>query len=356
MTMKLPMKRFHSALIGGLLVMASTLGGQQPAEPVRGGAFRFRSGVELINVTATVSDSAGRFVPGLKMEDFVIYDDDERQTVTHFEAERVPVSLGIVLDTSGSMEGDKIRAARKALDRFLFDLLGADDEVFLYRFSDQPYLVEGWTNDRRRLSDALRRISPNGGTAMYDAVAAAVPLAESGRHRKKALVIISDGNDTSSHTAMVQLDRIIRESEVLVYAIGIDGDEPVLRRAPLPAPRRPIPGPIPFPPGRGRWPRPGFQPQINGPFGGFPTARQNDYRVNVRALRDMTDDSGGRTEVVRDARDLDPATAGIANELSQQYYLGYPSPGHDDGQWHTIRVEIVNGPYRVRARRGYVAG
>ena len=70
----------------------------------------------------------------------------------------------------------------------------------------------------------------------------------------------------------------------------------------------------------------------------------------------MTDDSGGRTEVIRDARDLDPATAGIANELSQQYYLGYPSPDHDDEQWHTIRVEVPEGSYRVRARRGYVAG
>ena len=352
------MKQFHgAAVLGGLLITASTLGGQQSEEPVQGGAFRFRSGVELINVTATVSDSAGRFVPGLKMEDFVVYDDDEPQTVTHFEAERVPVSLGIVLDTSGSMEGEKIRAARRALDRFLFDLLSEDDEVFLYTFSDRATLVERWTDDRRRLSDALRRTTPNGGTAMYDAVAAAVPLAETGRHRKKALLIISDGNDTSSHTATVELDRIIRESDVLVYAIGIDGHEPVLRRTPLPPPRRPIPVPMPFPPGGGRrWPQPGFQPQIRGPFGRLPGSSRNDYRVNVVALRDMTDDSGGRTEVIRDARDLAPATTGIANELSQQYYLGYPSPGHEDQEWHTIRVEVPEGTYRVRARRGYVAG
>jgi len=352
------MKPFHGvAVLAGVLITASTLGGQQPDEPVQGGAFRFKSGVELINVTATVSDAAGRFVAGLKMEDFVVYDDEARQTVTHFEAERVPVSLGIVLDTSGSMEGDKIRAARSALDRFLFDLLGKDDEVFLYTFSDQPHLVERWTDNRQRLSAALRRAAPNGGTAMYDAVAAAVPLAETGRHRKKALLIISDGNDTSSHIATVQLDRIIRESEVLVYAIGIDGDEPVLRRVPLPPPRRPFPGPVPFPPGGGRrWPQPGFLSQIQGPFGRFPGSSRNDYRVNVAALRDMTDDSGGRTEVIRDARDLAPATTGIADELSRQYYLGYPSPGHDDQKWHTIRVEVPKGTYRVRARRGYLAG
>jgi hypothetical protein len=82
---------------------------------------------------------------------------------------------------------------------------------------------------------------------------------------------------------------------------------------------------------------------------------RNDDRVNVAALREMTDDSGGRTEIVREARDLDPATANIADELSKQYYLGYPSPGKKDGRWHSIRVEVRNHSYRVRARRGYVA-
>jgi D-serine dehydratase len=80
-----------------------------------------------------------------------------------------------------------------------------------------------------------------------------------------------------------------------------------------------------------------------------------DDRVNVVALREITDDSGGRTEVVRDARDLDPATAGIADELSKQYYLGYPSLGHRDGRWHTIRLEARDRSLKVRARRGYIA-
>jgi VWFA-related protein len=80
-----------------------------------------------------------------------------------------------------------------------------------------------------------------------------------------------------------------------------------------------------------------------------------DDRVNVSALRDMTDDSGGRTEIIRSPRDLDPATAGIADELSKQYYLGYQSPGVKDGRWHSIRVETKNRGYRVRARKGYFA-
>jgi hypothetical protein len=96
-------------------------------------------------------------------------------------------------------------------------------------------------------------------------------------------------------------------------------------------------------------------PQIIGPGGGWGRTAGNDQRVNVGALRDITDDSGGRTEIVRDARDLKPATASIADELSKQYYLGYPSAGKKDGRWHSIRVEVRDTKYRVRARRGYVA-
>ena len=168
----------------------------------------------------------------------------------------MPVSLGIVLDTSGSMAGEKIQAARAALDRFLFDLLDDGDEVFLYRFSDYPTLLQGWTSDRAAVSHALGRIAPHGGTALYDAVAEALPLAQAGTRRKKALLIVSDGNDTMSQTSLRDLKQHIRESEVLVYAIGIDGEaEPTFRqpppRAPLPPFRRPFP---PTRGGRGRWP------------------------------------------------------------------------------------------------------
>ena len=310
------------ALLG--LVAASVHGQQDaPARPAgKDDPFRFTSGVELINVTAAVSDASGRFVSGLRQEDCRVYEDDQPVEVTHFSAESVPVSLGIALDTSGSMAGDKIQEAQSALDRFLFDLLDKDDEISLYRFSNYPVLLEGWTADRHRLSRVLGRIVANGGTAMYDAVAEAIPLARQGQHRKKALLIISDGNDTASRIQIRELKQLIRESEVLVYAIGIDGDgEPTYRRPPpiqAPPPRFPIP--FPFPPGRGRG---GRFPQVQWPgTGGWQGGWQrvpNDDRVNVAALRDMTDDSGGRTEIVREARDLNPATASIADELGKQY-------------------------------------
>jgi Ca-activated chloride channel family protein len=344
-----------------LAVLVVSLHGQQPQTTPRPGGdiqgFRFKSGVELINVTATVSDANGRFVPGLKQEDFTVYEDDQLVEVTHFSAERVPVSLGIAIDTSGSMAGQKIQEAQAALDRFLFDLLDKEDQIFLYRFSNRPVLLQDWTKDRQLLSRAIGRLAPNGGTAMYDAVADAIPLAQKGENRKKALLVISDGNDTASATDIREVKAQIRDSEVLVYAIGIDGEsEPAVR---TPQPRFPMPIPLPFPGrpgrgGRGGWP-PGGGGGGGGTGGGWQRGSRSDDRVNVTALRDMTDDSGGRTEIIRDARDLNPSTANIADELSKQYYLGYPSAGKKDGRWHVIRVEVKNRAYRVRARRGYVA-
>ena len=337
------------------------LSAQEPAQEPQ--SFKFRTGVELVNVNATVTDQSGRFVSGLTKDDFRVYEDEQPQPITHFNAERVPVSLGIVLDTSGSMEGEKMRAAKLALERFLVQLLDPEDEVFLYRFDNNSQLVEGWTRDKRRISEALNRIQPRGATALYDAVADAVHLAQQGRNRKKAVVVISDGNDTSSRTDVFAVKQLIRESEVLVYAIGIDSaGTPFSSRPQLPyfqrgRPRSPIPLPFPLPGGR-RPPPPAPQPPT-GPTGGGNSrwrSTRADDRVNVAALRDITDDSGGRTEIVRSTRDLDPATAGIADELSKQYYIGYAASGPKDGRWHAIRVDVRDAAYHVRARRGYVAG
>lgn len=305
--------------------------------------FRFRSTTELIDVTATVTDRDGRFVRGLSRDDFEVREDGVPQRITHFSRERVPVSLGIVLDVSGSMNGEKLRAAERAIDRFLAEVLEGDDEVFLLAFSDQADVVSNWTRDRTRVLFALGRVRAQGGTALHDAVAEALPIAKSGRNRKKAVVVISDGHDTDSRTDAESLRRLIRESEVLVYAIGIDGGSSGGSRgrsAPWTGqPRTPLPFPFPTP---RQWP--GTPPPASG---------SDTDRVNAGVLRDITDDSGGFTEVVRSSADLGPATRRIAAELSQQYSLGYVPPRAPDGRWHPIDV-FVQG-YRVRARRGYVA-
>lgn len=132
----------------------------------------------------------------------------------------------------------------------------------------------------------------------------------------------------------------------MVYALGVDGTAASVRRGPTIQ----LPMPIPFPfPGRG--PQRRLPPIIGGGGSRVPTAE----RVNAGALRQITDDTGGRTEIVRGFGDLDNATARIADELSRQYYLGYVSPGKKDGRWHAIRVEVKDRGLAVRARRGYIA-
>ncbi len=339
MSISTPYRSF--AAIG---LVTAVLGGSLLAQERQSGqSFSFRTSVDLVSVNATVTDRNGHFVPGLRAEDFAVLEDGERQTITQFETERVPVSLGIVLDTSGSMSGERMTAAREAVGRFV-DLLGPDDEMFLYRFDSRPMLVQGWTEDRRTLMRRLGSVTPTGGTALYDAVAEAIPLAASGTRRKKALVVISDGNDTNSEIQLSEVRQLIRESEVMVYAIGIDGPSGTgSTRSPAP-PTLPLPWPgLPWP---GRRP----QPPARTPRGGM------NERVNVQALRMLSDDSGGRTEIVEGARNLDQATSGIASELSQQYFLGYVSMRPKDGRWHDITVQVRRGSYQVRARRGYVAG
>ena len=313
--------------------------------------FRFRSGVEFVNVTATVTDDDGRFVSGLRQQDFTVYEDGEVQDVSHFSSDRVPVSLGIALDSSGSMTPDKLAAARAAIERLIFELLDKEDELFFMEFATRAQITQGWATDRRLISQAIRSVSAAGGTAMYDAVAAAIPTAEQGRNRKKALLVISDGNDTNSDIGVSRLRQTIRESEVLVYALGVDGTSRSSPRVIQPPVQFPPPSP-PFPFPGGRRPTPRFPP-IGGGTTSWPTSPGE--RVNADALRQITDDTGGRTEIVRGFDGLDGATARIADELSKQYFLGYTSSADSDGRWHAIRVTVRDRNLHVRARRGYVA-
>jgi Ca-activated chloride channel homolog len=318
---------------------------QRAQEP----GFSFRTSAQLVNVSVTVTDANGRFVPNLRKEDFAVYEDGKLVNVTHFDNERVPVSLGLVMDTSGSMAGEKMAAAKSAVERFLFGLLDQNDEVFLYQFESQATLVQDWTTDRRAVSRALARIQARGGTAMYDAAAESVPLAQSGKQRKKAVVIISDGNDTNSQLDVASVQQLIRETEVLVYAIGIDGGAgSSSSRGSVPKWLPPVKIPIPSP-------FPGRKPTITVGQPPQRASRSSNDSVDEDALRSITDDSGGRTEIIRSARDLDGATAGIADELSKQYFLGYASGASKDGRWHSIEVRLKRGNHHVRARKGYVA-
>ena len=219
------------------------------------------------------------------------------------------MGLGVLLDISDSMFGRRIADARAAVSRFLFELLDPADEFFVYGFNHRPQLVSAWTRDISLVSSRLAALQPSGGTAVYDAVMAALPLFKTRQQPRAALVIISDGADTASDASVRDVRSALVRSDTFVYAIAIDSPE-----------RRPI-----------------------------------NTRVNPIALRELTDDTGGRTQVVTDSTELAAATARVAEELNSQYVLGYNAPHTADGEFHSIRVRIRSGTYRVRSRRGYVA-
>ena len=270
---------------------------------------RFQSGIELTSLSATVRDSQGRLVTGLPRDAFDIYEDGERQDITQFTNERVPIGLGLLLDTSDSMFGQRLADARTAVERFLFDLLDAGDEYFVLAFNHQPHILTKWTNAPDVVRRALGRVQPSGGTAAYDAVMASLPMFVKRSRARAAILVISDGADTASDAMLRDVRSALRRSDAFAYAIAIDA-----------------PGP-----------------------------RAINTRVNPAALREITDDSGGTTEVVQSSADLDGATARIAEELNSQYVLGYSSTKIADGRYHSIRVRMRDASYKVRARNGYVA-
>lgn len=293
----------------GVLLLLALATGAAPAEEQRVAAPRFRSGVDLVKVTATVRDAEGRLVGDLTRDDFEIFEDGRPQRITQFDRGRVPVSLGVVLDVSQSMLGQRMDDARAALRRFLVDLLEPGDEVFLMVFNHDPRLEAPWTLGPSRLRGRLDRVRPYGATAIYDALVMALPMFAVRAHDRAAVVLISDGSDTASDVTREDVRWQIRLSDAFVYAVGIDAPE-----------RRPI----------------------------------ND-RVNTRLLRDITAESGGYAEVISDSPELAPATERIAEELNHQYTLAYAPTRPPDRRYRRIQVRVRGGEHEVRARRGYVA-
>jgi VWFA-related protein len=268
----------------------------------------FRSRIDIVQVTVSVTDGNGRLITGLTQGDFQVFEDGVEQTITQFTDKRVPVSLGMLLDASDSMRGQPVLDARDAFDRFVGDLLLREDEVFVATFNHSPRLVSKWTTPPTTLRGSLNDLKPSGGTAIYDALADTSRLFEQKVNLRAAMIVVSDGADTASDRSLLQTIEVIRRNDAFVYAIAIDAPE-------------------------GR----------------------ESTRVNPDALRDITGLTGGYTEVVRSAADLGPATARIADELNKQYTLGYSSSKPPDGSWRPLRVRVRTGGYFVRARRGYFA-
>src|SRR5207245_6034035 len=189
-------------------------------------AFRdqrpYQSGIEITSITATVTDAEGHLVTGLPLDAFEVYEDGEKQTVTQFTRERVPIGLGVLLDISDSMFGKRIEDARAAVDRFLFDLLDPADEFFLMAFNHTPRFSTGWTRKQAEVQRALAALKPSGGTAIYDAILDALPLLERRTRQRGALLVISDGADTASTATLREVRSALLRTDAFVYAIAID--------------------------------------------------------------------------------------------------------------------------------------
>ena len=181
-----------------------------------------RSGVDVVALAATVLDADGRLALGLPREAFEVYEDGELQTITQFTNERVPVGLGVLLDMSDSMFGQRIVDARSAVEQFLFELMNPSDEFFVLAFNHYPHLITRWASTPADIKSALAEIKPSGGTAIYDAVLAALPMIGKRTRERAALVVISDGADTASDISVSDLRTSLLRSDAFVYAIAID--------------------------------------------------------------------------------------------------------------------------------------
>ena len=303
------MPRVPPVLILTILALTGVVRAAAQGPPPARGPQTLRSSVEVTVVTVTVRDADGRLAGDLPRDAFTVYEDGEPQVVTQFTHERVPVALGLLLDVSDSMFGQRIRDARAAVARFLLELLAPEDVFFVMAFNHAPHLLTPWTSDPATVRTALDTLQPSGGTAIYDAVVRALPLIESRPRDRAALVIISDGADTASDVGLRDLRSSLLRTEAFIYAIAIDS----------------------------------------------PIRQAINTRPNPEALGEITNQTGGRTEVVHETADLQAATARIAEELNNQYVLGYSSPHPGDGKYHSIRVTVRGAGYRVRARNGYVA-
>lgn len=277
--------------------------------------FTIRERTELVTLTVTVTDREGRTIEGLSATDLEIYEDKVKQQIEYYRTEDSPISVGVIFDLSGSMQR-KLDAARQALKSFV-ETSHADDEFFLIGFNQRANLLAEYC-DNEGLSDRLNLINAQGNTALYDAIYLGVEKLLQGRHQRRALLIISDGQDNASRYSVGQLRQRLKETDVQLYCIGIERSGTI---------------------GKGE--------------------RREEQRGHM-ILDDITRLTGGKAFFITSASQLEEAMSRIALELRQQYGLAYtPTNQKRDGRWRKIQVR-VNRPdglksLIVRAREGYFA-
>jgi VWFA-related protein len=288
-----------------------TPGQKQELQPTA----RFNAEATLVLIPVTVTDASNRFVLGLQKEDFRIREDGAEQTIAHMSGEDAPLSVGLVFDMSGSMD-NKLRISRQAAVQFL-KTMNRQDEAFLIAFSDHAKLVTGFTNRVEEIQNQLMSLQPGGLTALLDAAELALQEIKKARNPRKAILIISDGGDNNSRFSSSQIQALVREADVQLYAMGV------------------------------------FEPSIF-------TGMTKEEISGPRLLAEIAEQTGGRVFAATDPNDLPSVATRIGIELRNQYVLAYsPKSEKKDGRYRRVEV-IVREPtgisnLKLHWRLGYYA-
>ena len=274
-------------------------------------AVTFCVETEKVILHTTVVDREDRFITDLDKGAFRVTEDTAQQPLTYFAQEDVPVSIGILIDNSGSMRDKRRQVNTAALE--LVKASNPDDEVFIVNFNDEAYLDQDFTSDVLRLQDALQRIDSRGGTALYDATSMSLDhIAKKGKTQinKRALLIISDGEDNASNTDLESLIRKLQESDAIIYAIGLLTDE----------------------------------------------ERRSAKRAE-RHIRTITRATGGPAYFPQSVDEVDALVKRIAADIRNQYIIEYNRPQGMPAGYRRIKIELTGKAkrYKVRHRPGYFA-
>ncbi|HTX34416.1 MAG TPA: VWA domain-containing protein [Bryobacteraceae bacterium] len=303
--------------IAAILTAAAVLSAQQ-TKPQGSAAIDesgtvFHADTRLVVCHTTVVDKNGRLITDLPAGAFTVYENDVQQPIHAVKREDVPVSMGLIIDNSGSMR-DK-RAKVEAAASALAEASNKDDEVFVVNFNDEPFLDnphgKDFTSDINEIREALTRIDSRGGTAMRDAIRVSIDhLKEKAHREKKVLVVVTDGNDNSSMISLENLVKASQQSDVLIYAVGLLSDE-----------------------------------------------ERREAKRAERALKDLTDATGGECFFPKDLSDVDRIAHQVARDIRSQYTITYsPTNGAMDGTYRRIRITVnASGHPTVRTRSGYYA-
>lgn len=277
---------------------------------------RMRVDVDLVLVPATVTDRMNRPVMDLQKQNFGIFEDDAQQQIRYFAAEDEPLSIGLILDVSGSMS-NKIDTERAAVAEF-FKNANPQDDYFVISLASQPQLIADTTESLDEIERKLALVMPAGDTSLLDAIYLGAAKLHSARYQRRALLVISDGGDNHSHYTAREIKSLVQESDVLVYAIGIFDNVPV------------------------------------------PVLKTLDEKLGQRLLVNITEASGGRTMSVDSREKVPDIAAVISRELRQRYVIGYKSThAAHDGKWRKIKLRVTGetGEPQLHAyyKRGYIA-